>query len=657
MLKRVEVKFGRFEELYPVITNIRKSFGAASISCEVLHEGKVVFLHGEGFADVEKNLKPDENTVYCVALTQKLLQQQHTYLPEFHTVHDPEISNRATLLDLCSHGTGLAPLDHIVCGFHDEFYNPGKEQVKIASHLLVCYDFRSRWLYNNTLLGIVSDVIAKVSGTTSDTVLENKIFKPLGMTRSCTKNENYPADGNFARGYAVLDDYSLHPLELPALNDGSLQAGAGYVRSSVRDMLTWEKAVMDAETETEQVDGNHPLASSSLSSNPLKQMQFIRYAHRPMTLEASEYENSYGLGWFRHMLPSSWLGSIGPNFALLPDPPVMNQDGPPRLTIAHYGEFNGFTTAFYTFPDSCSAIVVMANCTPSRGDPADLIAQALCQSLFDMQPHVDYESYAKSAAQTSSLIWPALVEEWVSNRVQHTKAAPLEEYIGSYANEGFSFTIDVYRLSESKVDSQIYLKELGSEERLRMPLFNDLTKLETYLDKHENSLKRNPPRLKKVIRLSRPVAHILDNIHPGLPRPASMIRGILGLVAEATLEIPDIMDFILGIFDDLLSTLHRYDSYIDLIPDSPDLHLVIMDVYQKYISVGVLTVKNFRHRSFRMQLRRLRELKAKVEQELNSAHFLHAQKRNREANAAAMGDVSRLNLTERSTSSKQLGLT
>ena len=370
------------------------------------------------------------------------------YLPEFQTVHDPEISKRATLLDLCSHGTGLAPSDHLVCGFHDEFWVSEDQQVQTASNLPICYDFRSRWLYNNTLLGVVGDIVTMVAGQSSGTFIQERIFKPLGMTRSSTKAADHPSDGDSARGYSVLDDECLLTLRPSALEDGNPQGGAGYARSTVRDMLTWASAVMDAETDNfdcQSLTDVQPEKNERY--NPLRQMRLMRCGHRPITHKDTGYENSYGLGWFRHMLPSSWLGSIGPNFALLPDPPVINRDGPPRLTIAHWGEFNGFLTAFYTFPATKSAVVVMANSSPGRGDPADQVAQMLTQELFDMQPRVNFESYALQAAATSRRRWPALVEEWASKRVQNTKHGQIDEYVGSYTNSAYSLTINVYKLS------------------------------------------------------------------------------------------------------------------------------------------------------------------------------------------------------------------
>lgn len=218
-------------------------------------------------------------------------------------------------------------------------------------------------------------------------------------------------------------------------------------------MLTWAKALMEAESDDQPSSFNREVHSNGpgASEQVLRQMAYIRTTQRPMIDEKSPLEISYALGWFRHMLPSSWLGSIGPNFGLFAEPPLINASGCPRLTIAHWGGFNGFLTAFYTFPSTKSAVVVMANCSPGRGDPTDLVAQHLVQSLFDMQPRVDFQQAAHEAASTAKLMWPALVEELVTQRVQNTKHRPLQDCVCIYQSTDYKVTIDIYELPKAKV--------------------------------------------------------------------------------------------------------------------------------------------------------------------------------------------------------------
>ncbi|KAJ5936782.1 hypothetical protein N7466_003232 [Penicillium verhagenii] len=453
-----------------MISKIRQATGAPSVSCGVLHHGEIFFTHAEGLANIEENIIPNDQTIYPIASNTKAFitavcgilvdegvlswtDPVSEYLPDFETVYDPEVGRRATLLDLCSHGTGLAPLDCAGVGFFDEFLNPGWTGVKKASNLPTAYDLRTHWLYNNFLLDVVGTVISSKCQKRSGVVMRERIFQPLGMKRTFTRSEEYKEDKNYARGYSILDNGSALLNDSLGLEDGEIQGASGYVRSTVRDMLAWANAVMEAE-EKGGISGEEPPTDLQNGTNPLRQMRMIRCAHRPIVLGEEGCENSYGLGWFRHMLPSRYLSSIGPNFSLLPDPPVMNRDGPLRLAIAHWGEFGGCLSAFYTFPATRSAIIVMSNCNGAKGDPTDLIAQSLCQELFAMQPHIDFEEYALQAASNSTIAWEGLVEDWVRQRVQNTRRPPLDEYMGTYANPALDITIKVSRVPENEIKTE-----------------------------------------------------------------------------------------------------------------------------------------------------------------------------------------------------------
>ncbi|KAK4244755.1 beta-lactamase/transpeptidase-like protein [Corynascus novoguineensis] len=439
------------------IGRIRHAFGTPSVACGILHQGQVIFRHAEGYADVEARRQADADTVYpvssctkafvsatCAILADQGLLSWDTpislYLPEFQTVHNEEVGRQATLVDLCSHATGLAPMDHAAVGFHGKLHNEGSNQVRISAHLPMVCGFRSGFVYNNYMYGVVGELIRKVCDKSVGAVMKERIFEPLGLGRTGTSLAEYPLDGNVAKGYSVLDDGSPLPLDESEVQDGSVHAGAGCVRSTVNDMLEWARAVMEAESRQSRTGAGIPNQEEHLPG-----LAFTRRAQRPITPGArtTQGEDQYGLGWFRHTMPSRLLGFTSPNFSLLPEPPVIGKESPPRLTICHHGAQDGFLTAFYTFPETRSAIVVLANSSPSRGDPTDLIAQTLCQELFDMSPRVDLEAFAFQCAKTSGLIWPALVQDWVLSRGEKTVAPIPEDYSGEYTNVGLGLHIHV----------------------------------------------------------------------------------------------------------------------------------------------------------------------------------------------------------------------
>jgi CubicO group peptidase (beta-lactamase class C family) len=404
------------------ISRIRHAFGTPSIACGVLHHGQLIFRHAEGFADVEARRRADADMVYpvasctkafvsatCAILVNKGLlswdKPISSYLPEFKTAHNQEAAQHATLVDLCSHAAGPAPMDHAVVGFHEKLHSEGSSQIRFAAHLPMACRFRSGFVYNNALYGVVGELIRRVCGKSTGAVMKEKIFEPLEQGRTGTSPAEYPPDGNVARGYSLLDNGSLLRLSDPKLEGDSAHAGAGAVRSIVNDMLTWARQVMEAESRQSGLWKGRPFELGGTSTGSGIHTGRATAHHSGCQSGRGEFVRPRLVSPFN---PVNTARLQSPNFSLLPDPPVIGRNSSPRPTICHNGALGGFLTAFYTFPETCSAVLVTANSSPSRGDPTDLIAQSLCQELFDMRPRIDLESFALRAATTSSLIWPAL---------------------------------------------------------------------------------------------------------------------------------------------------------------------------------------------------------------------------------------------------------
>ena len=96
-------------------------------------------------------------------------------------------------------------------------------------------------------------------------------------------------------------------------------------------------------------------------------------------------------------------------------------------------------------------MVVLSNCDGYRGDPSDLIAQVLCQELFDMKPKVRLEDYAEQAAYNSTLLWNELVEDWVKKRTQNTRQPPLDDFTGTFVNIGLKIQLHISKIPEEEV--------------------------------------------------------------------------------------------------------------------------------------------------------------------------------------------------------------
>jgi hypothetical protein len=218
------------------------------------------------------------------------------------------------------------------------------------------------------------------------------------------------------------------------------------VWSSIDDLLTWAVANMRAE----QDEALAPLTPDSRADEPvLRELQTIRagYCEQPPR-DAYGQPCSYGLGWLNVTSPSSHLGLISYNKETRDSGAdlgsVLGTGSPSLRIIMHNGKLPGYNSTLLTFPDTNSAIAVLAN-GGTDGDPADWCARILMQELFDLSPKVDVTALAMEEARLSKEWFDRVLmrpfEEGRRTGLQVART-PME-YTGSYGNEALCTNIHV----------------------------------------------------------------------------------------------------------------------------------------------------------------------------------------------------------------------
>lgn len=120
------------------------------------------------------------------------------------------------------------------------------------------------------------------------------------LSRADIKDEN-----NIAYPHVQLSDGSFtkfESLDWPCDNNSPMLAALG-IEASLNDVLSWCIAVMSAEREEQQLQGQAP-DSSKATSSPLKQLDRVRkgYWIRPVD-DDFQNEAAYCMGWIRIGLP------------------------------------------------------------------------------------------------------------------------------------------------------------------------------------------------------------------------------------------------------------------------------------------------------------------------------------------------------------------
>ncbi|KAJ5728692.1 beta-lactamase/transpeptidase-like protein [Penicillium malachiteum] len=161
--------------------------------------------------------------------------------------------------------------------------------------------------------------------------------------------------------------------------ENTLFEAAAGAYSNVEDMLNYSKALLEPYSSDHAPDELNVLLSG----------------HIPV-LGPSFRERSYAMGWIRTQLPGV-LGVMGENIGILgsvEELPLLGKGSPSMICLYHQGSTAGYYSNIALFPETKSAIVVLAN-SISLTDFPDTISQSIAQVLFDFPDPVDFVEFTK----------------------------------------------------------------------------------------------------------------------------------------------------------------------------------------------------------------------------------------------------------------------
>ncbi|MBA2539238.1 MAG: beta-lactamase family protein, partial [Deltaproteobacteria bacterium] len=208
-----------------------KSRGVVGASVLIVHEGATVFAKGYGTRTVGKQEPIDQDTPFHVGSVGKqitcgavmlLAEDGKLKLTDPVAKYYPQLvrANDITLDDLGAHMSGYRdfyPLDYMDARM-SKAIEPDELIARYAG-LPLDYEPRARSSYSNTGYAILGRVAERVSGMPLAQLLQQRIFKPLGMTHS--------AYGTVPPGAATgHDSFLLGPREARAPEAAGWAIGA-----------------------------------------------------------------------------------------------------------------------------------------------------------------------------------------------------------------------------------------------------------------------------------------------------------------------------------------------------------------------------------------------------------------------------------------------
>jgi CubicO group peptidase (beta-lactamase class C family) len=306
----------------------RLSADGPGVAILVARDGKLLFSHGYGLADREKQVPATPETPFLIGSVTK----QFTAAAILHLQQDGKLSidehlakyfpqypdgDKITLRQLLHHTSGL----HNYTA-HPDFLARVVRPIA-PSDLLAWFqddppDFPpgEQFEYCNTGYVLLGQIVEKVSGLPLGDYFQKQFFGPLGMHDTGTFHNATPPD-RAAKGYSFLAGKLQPALDL----DASWLGGAGELYSTVGDLWRWTEALQGGRV---------------LSPDGLRDMlaEFTVPKKETLTLR-------YGMGIGHADI--EWLPAIG-----------------------HDGGLQGFLSELMWFPEEKVTVAVLSNAMPAQ---------------------------------------------------------------------------------------------------------------------------------------------------------------------------------------------------------------------------------------------------------------------------------------------------
>ncbi|CAA9569682.1 MAG: Beta-lactamase class C-like and penicillin binding proteins (PBPs) superfamily / DUF3471 domain [uncultured Thermomicrobiales bacterium] len=399
------------ERLPELAADILARTGVPGMAVAVVHDAAVVFAGGFGVREIGTDQRVDADTVFQLASVSKCLastvvsavvgdgvvawdSRMADVDPGF-ALHDAWPTQNVTLADLFAHRSGLA--DHV----GDLLEDLGYERAEVLRRLRFAepeYSFRAGYAYTNQGLTAAAVAAASAAGMEWEDLCREKLYAPLGMTKTSSRFADYMAQADRAIPHVRRNGaWEVTPQQ----RNPDPESPAGGVSSTVNDLARWVRLVLSQGT----YDGTELIPAAALAPTHIPQ-SVSRVPSDPATQRAG----FYGLGWN-----------------------VSYTDfGTPQWS--HSGAFDlGAGTAVFLLPAAGFGIIALAN-----GEPVGA-PEALCLSVLDLAQRGEV---ARDWLDTVTPDFVALAAptygtatDWTTPPADPTPALPAAAYVGTYRND------------------------------------------------------------------------------------------------------------------------------------------------------------------------------------------------------------------------------
>ncbi len=321
------------------------------------------------------------------------------YIPDFRLM-DPAASQQCTLRDMLYHRTGLSA--------HDAMWpEPGlspEEYVHRVRFLKPNRPFRSSAEYNNTVYALAGHIAAIAAGSTWEELVRERIFRPLGMKRSCLTVKEMRTLDDWAVGYFGEERESVLTQMDPWEMD--IAGPAAGVNSSAREMLLWLQLHM-----------NRGMHQNKRLFRP-ETMDELHRAAMDISAFPWRFPEIPGIGWYGMAWKTTFYRDV-------------------RI-VYHCGEIEGYCSIELFLPDRDFGMYVLCN----RHKPETPFLMELVYTAIDRYFGYPETDWAERLHPYEN-VFAGSCDHWLVNAcpgeaVSGTKPShPLSDYAGSYWHPGY----------------------------------------------------------------------------------------------------------------------------------------------------------------------------------------------------------------------------
>ncbi len=402
------------KKLDAMIVQGMKDWKVPGLAAIVVKDGEVIFQETYGVKNLETKEPVDENTLFNMASTTKAIvaiamgmlvddgklkwdDKVVDHLPYFK-LSTPYITADARVKDLFTHNLGIGNADAL---WTIDSVSTG-ETIRRFQFAKKTYPLRGGFTYQNIMYAVAGEVIAEVSGKPWNEFVKERIFNPLGMTRTQAIAGHIFEVGNYVTPYS--DDPEDGMVEVDyGFSD---QIGpAGMICSTAHDISKYLTFLVN-----DGVYKTDTLVKPKTFKKLFEPHSFLGLTGTyPTNALTKPNWNTYGLGWFQ-------------------------QDYKGHKLDFHTGSLFGLVAIAGVMHDKNMAVYVFANLDHAELRHA-IMYKAIDLYAFDDNSrdwHLEvfklYQGFKKENLEKS--------KKKAANRVKNTKTSlPLEAYQGRYTNE------------------------------------------------------------------------------------------------------------------------------------------------------------------------------------------------------------------------------